>query len=219
MSYFTIKDEAIAEFQEKKSTFIGQVKRVETEEEAKEFINEIKNKHKEARHNVYAYVIGENMGIQRYSDDGEPKGTGGIPVLEVIKKNELKDVVVVVTRYFGGILLGVGGLTRAYSKAAAMAVKEGGVVEKVIGSPVEIELDYDLLGKVQYICNQNEWFIEDTVYADKVNILIYCQCSIIDSVRNEITEATAGKAVITIKDEMYYFKLENRLYNLVVSNE
>ncbi len=133
MSYFTVKGSATSEFQEKKSTFIGYIKRVNTEEEAKNFVNEIKSMHKEATHNVYAYIVGENKGIQRYSDDGEPQGTAGIPVLEVIKKNDLTDVAVVVTRYFGGILLGGGGLIRAYSKGASSAIEEAGVVEKVKG--------------------------------------------------------------------------------------
>ena len=113
MSYKTIKElRATDEFEEKKSLFIGNVKRVENEAEARAFIDEIKSQHKQATHNVYAYVIGENMGIKRYTDDGEPQGTAGIPALEVIKKNGITDCAVVVTRYFGGVLLGTGGLTR-----------------------------------------------------------------------------------------------------------
>ncbi len=99
MAYFTIQNFGKGDFEEKKSTFIGRAKRVYTEDEAKNFINQVKDEEKEAKHNVYAYVIGENMGIQRYSDDGEPQGTGGIPVLDVIKKNEVTDIVIVVTRY------------------------------------------------------------------------------------------------------------------------
>jgi len=211
MSYLTIKEQASAEFEEKKSVFIGYVKRVYSEEEARSFINEIKSMHKEARHNVYSYVIGQNMGIQRYSDDGEPQGTAGIPVLEVVKKNGLTDIAVVVTRYFGGILLGTGGLARAYSKGASLAIKEGGIVEKVKGQEVNIIIDYDLLGKVQYICNINKWYIEDTEYTEVVKIKLYCEVSNYDALVKEITEATSGKAEFYKEDERYYFKCDNRL--------
>ncbi|MFU0823663.1 YigZ family protein [Clostridium sp.] len=212
MGYFTIKDEAIEEFEERKSIFIGHAKRVHTEEEAKEFINNIKNKHKTATHNVYAYIVGENMGIQRYSDDGEPQGTAGIPVLEVIKKNEVTDIAVVVTRYFGGILLGAGGLVRAYSRGAALAIDKAGIVEKVEGLPLNIKLDYDLLGKVQYVCAQNLWHIENTDYTDKVNLTILTEIDKVEKIKNTITECTSGKADFKEDDKRYYFKLGNRLY-------
>lgn len=212
MSYFTVKNEAVAEFEEKKSVFIGHVKRVHTEEEAKEFINKVKGQHKEARHNVYAYAIGVNKGIQRYSDDGEPQGTGGIPVLEVLKKSDLTDIVVVVTRYFGGILLGTGGLARAYSKGASLAIGESGVVEKVLGVPLRITIDYELLGKIQYVCSTNQWHIEDTIYTDKVEILMYCESTMIKEISDTLTESTNGKLVISEGDEEYFFKQDNRLY-------
>lgn len=212
MSYFTVRNEAVAEFEEKKSVFIGHVKRVHTEEEAKEFINKVKGQHKEARHNVYAYAIGVNKGIQRYSDDGEPQGTGGIPVLEVLKKSDLTDIVVVVTRYFGGILLGAGGLARAYSKGASLAIGESGVVEKVLGVPLRITIDYELLGKIQYVCSTNQWHIEDTVYTDKVEILMYCESTMIKQISDTLTENTNGKLVISEGDEEYFFKQDNRLY-------
>jgi len=212
LSYFTVKNEAVAEFEEKKSVFIGHVKRVHTEEEAKEFINKVKGQHKEARHNVYAYAIGVNKGIQRYSDDGEPQGTGGIPVLEVLKKSDLTDIVVVVTRYFGGILLGTGGLARAYSKGASLAIGESGVVEKVLGVPLRITIDYELLGKIQYVCSTNQWHIEDTIYTDKVEILMYCESTMIKQISDTLTESTNGKLVISEGDEEYFFKQDNRLY-------
>jgi uncharacterized YigZ family protein len=140
MSYLTIKDTVSEEFEEKKSIFIGHAKRVYNEEDAKTFVSHIRNMHKQATHNVFAYIIGENKGIQRYSDDGEPQGTAGIPVIEVIKKNEVTDIAVVVTRYFGGVLLGAGGLVRAYSKAAAGAIKSAGIVEKVKGCVLFINI-------------------------------------------------------------------------------
>lgn len=212
MAYFTVKNQGTAEFEEKKSTFIGNIKRVYNEDEAKAFINEIKGQHKEARHNVYAYMIGENKGIQRYSDDGEPQGTGGIPVLEVLKKNDVTDVVVVVTRYFGGILLGTGGLARAYSKGAADALKEANIVEKVLGFSMNITIDYDKLGKMQYICESNNWFIENTDYEDKVTIHIYCKSTLKEMMEKAFIEATSGKAIISCDDERYFFQLDNRLY-------
>jgi uncharacterized YigZ family protein len=212
MSYFTIRNESKAEFKEKKSIFIGQVKRVETEDEAKEFIQNVKSKHKEARHNVYAYIIGENKMIQRYSDDGEPHGTGGIPMLEVLKKNEITDVVVVVTRYFGGILLGTGGLARAYSKGASLAIKDAGVVEKVKGLSLEIIVEYDLLGKLQHVCLEGNNHIENIEYTDKVKIQILCELSNLENLQSQITEVTSGKALFEKEEPKIYFKLENRLY-------
>ena len=212
ISYFTVKNEALAEFDEKKSIFIGHVKRVQTEDEAKEFISKIKKSHKEARHNVFAYIIGVNKGIQRYSDDGEPQGTGGIPILEVLKKNDLTDVVVVVTRYFGGILLGTGGLARAYSKGAVLAIEESGVVEKVLGLPINITIEYDLLGKIQYLCGTKQWHIEDTSYTDKVELILYCESAMLEEMKNAFIESTNGKAIISEGDVEYFFKKENRLF-------
>lgn len=215
MAYITIRDRGEDSFEEKKSEFIGYAKRVETEEEAKEFVNEIKSMHKQARHNCWAYVIGENYGIQRYSDDGEPQGTAGIPILEVMKKQGITDCCVVVTRYFGGILLGAGGLTRAYTKGASIAVKAGGVVEKVKGSKVSISIDYDFIGKIQYLCGQNNWHIEDSEYTDKVVVHIFAENSIIETIEKEATEATNGKASIEKSEEGIYFKEENRLYKAI----
>ncbi|MBU3158651.1 YigZ family protein [Clostridium frigoris] len=218
MSYFTIKDESIAEFKEKKSIFIGHGKRVENEDEAKEFIQKIKNKHKQARHNVYAYIIGEKKQIQRYSDDGEPQGTGGIPMLEVLKKSDITDVVVVVTRYFGGILLGTGGLARAYSKGTSLAIKEGGVVEKVKGVALEITIEYDLLGKLQHVCAKDNFYIEHVEYTDIVKIKILCQYDKLEKLKSQLTEVSSGKALFEEDKGKMYFKLEHRLYDSEIIN-
>lgn len=212
MGYFTIKNEATSQFEEKKSVFIGHVKRVCNEEEAREFINKIKAEHRESRHNVYAYVIGENMGIQRYSDDGEPQGTGGLPVLDVIKKNGITDVVVVVTRYFGGILLGKGGLVRAYAKGAASAISEGGIVEKVKGVILNIIIEYENIGKLQYLFEQNTWYIESTDYTDKVDLTLYAEETLVEEIKKEVVQATNGKCEVILGDEGYYFKMESRLF-------
>lgn len=212
MAYITIRDRGEDRFEEKKSEFIGYAKRVENEEEAKDFINEIKGIHKQARHNCWAYVIGEKMNIQRYSDDGEPQGTAGIPILEVMKKSNITDCAVVVTRYFGGILLGTGGLTRAYTKGASIGIKAAGIVEKVIGLKLSFEMEYDLFGKIQYICGQNSWHIEDTEYTDKVIVHILCEKNIADTIESEIVEATSGKVIIRKSEEKIYFKEGHRLY-------
>ena len=215
MTYTTIRNFGEDSFEEKKSEFIGYAKRVESEEEAKEFIAKIKDKHKQARHNCYAYIIGENMGIQRYSDDGEPQGTAGIPILEVMKKSDITDCAIVVTRYFGGILLGTGGLTRAYKKGASMAVKKAGIVEKVTGVALNIKIDYDLLGKVQYLCSNNNWFIENEEYSDKVSFNIIVQKSSLEYIEKEIINVTNGKAEISVDEEDTYFKENNRLFKKI----
>lgn len=213
--YITIKSRAEDSFEEKKSEFIGYVKRVTTEDEAKGFVAEIRALHKTARHNCFAYVVGQNMGIQRYSDDGEPQGTAGIPILEVIKKNGLTDCAVVVTRYFGGILLGTGGLTRAYTKGAAIAIEAGGVVEKVNGLRVSIDIDYDLYGKIQYLCAQNNWHIEDSEFGAGIKIYILAEEENIEKIEKEVIEATSGKAIIKKDMEDIYFKENNRLFKKI----
>lgn len=212
MNYLTIKNTASFKFEEKKSIFIGHVKRAETEEEAKAFIQEIKSRYRDARHNCYAYIIGENMGVQRYSDDGEPQGTAGIPILEIIKKNGITDAVVVVTRYFGGILLGTGGLVRAYSKATTMAIKEGNIVLKVMGVPLYITVSYELIGKLQYIFENKKWFIENMEYTDKVRILINSELTILEEIKTAVTEASSGNCTLETGKENYYFKLGDRLF-------
>ena len=213
MEYRTIKGQASAEYEEKKSVFIGSVARVSTEDEARNFINSIKASHRESRHNVYAYVIGANCSIQRYSDDGEPQGTGGIPVLEVIKRNNITDIVIVVTRYFGGVLLGASGLVRAYSKAAALAVKEAGIVEKVNAVMLRIRIDYDLLGKIQYTFNKNNWQIDNTEYTDMVELSIVCEKEKIEEIREALMDITNNKFTILDQKEDIYFK-ENHKFLL-----
>ncbi|WP_443660596.1 YigZ family protein [Clostridium algidicarnis] len=212
MKYITVKQEAIDEFKEKKSLFIGYIKRIEEEEEAKAFIEHIKSKHKDATHNVYAYIVGKNFEIQRYSDDGEPQGTAGVPILEVIKKIGITDCVIVVTRYFGGTLLGTGGLIRAYTKGASLAIKKAGIVEKVSGILLKFILEYESLGKVQFICNENKWYIEDILYTDKVEINIYSEIEKIEIIETKIIDATSGKVTVIKGEKDMFFKQGNRLF-------
>ena len=200
---------------EKKSRFIATVRLVETEEEALAFIEEMKKKYWNATHNCFAYVIGERRECVRCSDDGEPSGTAGKPMLDVLLGEELYNTAVVVTRYFGGILLGTGGLTRAYTKGASIALKAGGVVEKVQGVDVALHLDYDMIGKVQYVCGQNNWHIEDTEYTDKVIVHILAEVSVSEVIEKEMTEVSNGKIIVEKSDEDIYFKEDNRLYKII----
>ncbi|MBS4539635.1 YigZ family protein [Clostridium sp. D2Q-11] len=190
-------------FIEKKSKFIGYSKPIESEEEAIEFINEIKQKHKDANHNVSAYVFGENSNIQRYSDDGEPTGTAGIPVLEVIKKEDLRNVVVVVTRYFGGIKLGSGGLVRAYTRGAKIGLKASLIVQKVLFNRIKARIDYTLYGKVENELNNSIYIIDDVIYDDAVNIVILSEKNKRDNLESLLMNLTSGKVEIIELDEEF----------------
>ena len=202
-TYKTLHEFGMDEVIIDKSTFIGYAKPIKTEEEALDFVNEIKKKHKDATHNVWAYTVGESMNIQRYSDDGEPQGTAGIPTLEVIKKEELRNVVVVVTRYFGGIKLGAGGLVRAYTKGAKIGIESAKVIEKVLYKSVGIKIDYNQLGKVQNEIMNMGYFIKDTVYEDNVEIIVYSRISEIENITSKITDITSATAKISIGEEFY----------------
>lgn len=201
--YKTLHEFGTDEITIEKSTFIGYAKPIKTEEEAVEFINEIKKKHKDARHNVWAYTVGKSMNIQRYSDDGEPQGTAGIPTLEVIKKEDLRDVVVVVTRYFGGIKLGAGGLVRAYTKGAKIGLEAGKIIEKIMYQEVKIKIDYNQLGKVQNEIMNLGYFIKDTIYEDNVEIIVYSRVNEKESIIERINDITSATAQITIGEEFY----------------
>ena len=203
MAYITIREYGEDSFIEKKSEFIGYAKRVENEEEAKAFVAEIKSKHKQARHNCWAYIIGENMGIQRYSDDGEPQGTAGIPTLEVIKKEDLRDIVVVVTRYFGGVKLGAGGLVRAYTKGAKIGIDAAKVIEKVMYKEVRIKIDYNQLGKVQNEIMNMNYFVKDTIYEDNVEIIVYSRLEEVKVLTDKMIDITSATAEIKLGEEFY----------------
>ncbi|MGL5756151.1 MAG: YigZ family protein [Paraclostridium sp.] len=209
--YKTLHEFGMDEIIIEKSTFIGYAKPVKTEEEAVEFINEIKKKHKDARHNVWAYTVGKNMNIQRYSDDGEPQGTAGIPTLEVIKKEDLRDVVVVVTRYFGGIKLGAGGLVRAYTKGAKIGLEAARIIDKVMHQEVNIKIDYNQLGKVQNEIMNMGYFIKDTIYEDNVIIIVYSKLDEIESLVDKINDATSATADIVLGDEFYLSEKDGKI--------
>lgn len=177
-SIITIKQAHSIENVISKSRFIAYIKPVSTENEAKAFIDEIKTKHKDATHNCSAYTVGPEMNIQKANDDGEPSGTAGIPMLEILKKLEIHNVCVVVTRYFGGIKLGAGGLIRAYSGAVRDVIYDIGRVELREAIPVTVTLDYDQTGKFEYELVSTTFLLREQFYTDKVSYQI-------DVVKNE----------------------------------
>ncbi|TQQ84885.1 YigZ family protein [Peptacetobacter hominis] len=210
-SYRTIYEYGSDEFTEERSRFIGYAKPVKTEEEAIEFVNEIKKKHKDATHNVWAYTIGPTMNIQRYSDDGEPQGTAGIPTLEVIKKEDLRDVAVVVTRYFGGIKLGAGGLVRAYTKGAKIGLEAAGIIDRIWYQEVKIKIDYNQIGKVQNEIMNLGYFVKDTIYLEDVEFIIYSKPEDRDALVERITDITNGTAKISDGEEFYLTEKDGKI--------
>ena len=171
-AYFTVQKCIETFIVIKKSKFISNVSPVNSQEEAEDFIETIRKKYWNATHNVYAYTIGMNDDVQKFSDDGEPSGTAGKPVLEVLKSKEVKNAVVVVTRYFGGILLGAGGLVRAYSDSAARGLKEARVIKRIKCDEFEVISDYSLLGKLQWEIKQRSLIVSDTTFAEKVSLRV-----------------------------------------------
>ena len=199
----TVKKQGEAEITIKRSRFIATVKPVKTEEEALEFLSSLKQKYWDARHNVYAYILRENN-TMRYSDDGEPAGTGGVPVLDMLKKEGLTDIIVVVTRYFGGILLGTGGLVHAYSSAAREGVDDAVRLEMVRCRRLFINCDYTLWGKVQNELMSFTLKMLPPEYTDTVSVTVFVPVE--DTVRLEktLTEATNAKISITFGEENFF---------------
>lgn len=175
-----------------KSRFIGYIKRTETEDEAKAFIAEIKTKHKDATHNCSAYIIGASALIQKADDDGEPSGTAGVPILEVLKRELMYNVTVVVTRYFGGIKLGAGGLIRAYSGAAAEVVQSAGKVYEVEMVPVTVTMDYTYTSKFEHTVQNSPHIIKDTAYTDKVTYIVHTRTEDLQDLYGMLDEITQG---------------------------
>ena len=202
-SYINLIGGGEGEIVEKKSRFIGQIKPVTSEEEAYTFIEEIKKKHYDARHNSFAFSVGADMPLLRFSDDGEPQGTAGKPILEVINSSGIHNICIVVTRYFGGTLLGTGGLVRAYTDAAkaALANCETRLIELLI--PTEIKTNYTDMGKIQYILGNHNVKILDTVYADDVLMNVNLRKIEAEGIIKEITDATSARAGIETFDEVY----------------
>lgn len=192
----------------KKSRFIGYGKPVANEEEAIAFIEEIKKQHWNATHNCSAYVIGERDEIQKASDDGEPSGTAGKPILEVIKNQGLKNTAIVVTRYFGGILLGAGGLIRAYSDGAVAAIEAADAIVKMLHQEVFVEIDYTWLGKLENELRNKETRMGETQFTDKVTLTCLPVVSETERFMAWITDLTQGQAVIRKGEPIYYIEGE-----------
>lgn len=200
--YKTVEFENSDDFIEKKSRFIGYVKPVKTSDEALEFINKIKSKHWDATHNVYAYVLKENN-IQRYSDDGEPSGTAGVPVLDVILKNGLVDVCVVVTRYFGGILLGAGGLVRAYSHGSKIALESGNIITMAPCKILSVKVDYSFYERMNILLSEFNSNIEETLFEESVKITFSLKEDKVMLLSEKLTEQSNGKYVLTEVGEKF----------------
>lgn len=195
IEYKTVEKASFDEFTEKKSRFIGYVCPVKTQAEATEFISKIKSKHWDATHNVSAYVLRENN-IQRSSDDGEPSGTAGVPVLDVLLKEKLVDVCVVVTRYFGGILLGAGGLIRAYSHGSKIAVESGNIITMSLCKVFTVSVDYSFYERLNILLSSVKANIENTEFADNVKVTFSIKAELKDFLQNRLTEQSNGKYLI-----------------------
>lgn len=209
--YKTVYAGGEAEIIEKKSRFIATVKPVKSEEEAISFIEGLKKKYWNATHNCSAYVIGEHFQVQRCSDDGEPSGTAGKPMLDVLLGEELHDTAVVVTRYFGGTLLGTGGLVRAYQASTKAGLEASTVITKMHGSRVSVETDYTGLGKIQYILGQRGLTILNSEYTDKVTLEVLLPETEVKAVMAEITEGTNGQAVMEVMEECYFANVNGEM--------
>ena len=203
--YKTIIEAGMGEIVEKKSHFIGYVRHTESEEEALAFINEIRKKHYDARHNCFAYCVDGEQQTQRFSDDGEPGGTAGQPILEVIKGNELCDVCIVVTRYFGGTLLGTGGLVRAYTDAAKACIENTQVLAKRRMIPMKLHTSYTDFGKIQYLLASEEIPIIDSEYGEDVCVHVEIFVDDADEVKKKLIEVTAARIIIDEEDAVFSF--------------
>lgn len=201
--YKTVEFASSDEFVEQRSKFIGYVKPVVTEQEAVDFINEIRQKHWDATHNVYAYALREGN-IQRYSDDGEPHGTAGVPTLDVIIKSGVTDVVVVVTRYFGGILLGAGGLVRAYTKGAKIALEAGNIITMESCNIAVLQCDYNQYGKISGLIPSNNGVIDNTNFTDKVEIEYHISPENFVKFQKQLADTTCGSVETEIIDERFF---------------
>ena len=199
------------EIVEKKSRFIATVRPVSSEEDAVSFINEMKKKYWDARHNCSAFVIGDRQEISRCSDDGEPAQTAGRPMLDVLLKEEIHNVCVVVTRYFGGTLLGTGGLVRAYQKATQEGLAASVIIDRKTGRKLTIGTDYNGLGKLQYLIAKEGFTILDTVYTEKVELILMIPSEKQQEFEKKVVEATNGNADISWGDEVLYAIIDKKL--------
>ncbi|HAB32751.1 YigZ family protein [Exiguobacterium sp.] len=202
-NYYTVKENGFHEIIIQKSRFITYLARATTEEQAQAFISELKKKHHDANHNCSAYVIGERNEIQKANDDGEPSGTAGVPMLEVLKKRDLRDTVVVVTRYFGGIKLGGGGLIRAYGSSVSEALNAVGVVERIEHTVVSVTVDYTWLGKLENELRASVHPIDQIHYLDQVQIDVLVKTADVPDFLDWMTNMTNGQAELSSGSKRY----------------
>ena len=202
--YHTIYKGGDGEIVEKKSRFIAEVHPVTSEEEAMEILEQTRKQYWDARHHCWAYIIGKNPAAERMSDDGEPAGTAGKPILEVIRGRELTNVLVIVTRYFGGTLLGTGGLIRAYQASAKEGIKNSDVAQVCDGITAVITTDYNAYGKLQYICNDNNVDIIDTDFGANVTIKLAAEMSVCDTFEKKLMDTFAGNVALNDKENVKF---------------
>lgn len=203
MEYKTIAERCEARFIEKKSEFIGYLAPVETEEQAVEFINEIRSMHRKATHNCYAYILRDNSAA-RHSDDGEPSGTAGVPIYEVLRKEGLTDVACVVTRYFGGVLLGAGGLVRAYTRGAKDAVDTAKIKVMALAEQLELSVEYSLYGRLPQIFAEFDVRVISEDFADHVKILLYVREELAEKLKKKLIDCCNGKVIVEIKQKSWF---------------
>lgn len=201
--YYTVKGYGENEITIQKSRFIAYISRVESEAEAQEFILSIKKKHRDANHNCSAYLIGENDQIQKANDDGEPSGTAGVPILEVLKKKQLKDTAAVITRYFGGIKLGAGGLIRAYGKATSEGIEATRIVERKLMKVMHTKVDYTWLGKLENELRSSVYVLKEIHYLDLVEVETFVEEGQIQQFTEWMVELTNGQADILEGQSLY----------------
>lgn len=199
--YKTIKNFSSAEFTEKKSRFISYASHISAEHDAINFIKEIKNKHRDATHNVYAYILKTNN-LQKYSDAGEPRGTAGVPILNILIKSQIYDVIVVVTRYFGGTLLGTGGLVRAYSSSCKLAIQNATIVSVHLCQKIYLCFNYNLYSKIQNLLLNYHYKILNKIYGDNIVLELAIYYSSFENFYNELLEITGGKITIKKLDKL-----------------
>lgn len=202
-AYFTIYQNGEHQIEIKKSKFICHLFRIENEEQAKEYIAKIKKEHYKANHNCSAYMLGENFEIQRSSDDGEPSRTAGVPMLEVLKKNQLQNTLAIVTRYFGGIKLGAGGLIRAYSTSVSEALKEIGIVQGKLQQILDIIIDYPQLGKLQNYLENEQIAIQEIDYLEQITVKVAIDINQCESFQNALIDLFNNQLSIQILDQKY----------------
>ena len=202
-SYKTLMKRGCDEFIVNKSRFIGYGAPAETEEEALAFLAEIRKKHADATHNCYAYIIGCNMGVMRYSDDGEPGGTAGMPIIEVMKNRGVVNACVVVTRYFGGVLLGAGGLVRAYTQGAVTAIDACGIGVMHPTARYMMDVPYPMLSRVEYFLKSAPVIVEDKDFSDVITLTLLVKCADEDKLLSDLTQLSEGRLEPMRFDETY----------------